>query len=151
MPAPELVPPDFEVPEALTCRDFHLTPLGPEHNDADYAAWMSSIEHIRATPGFADWSWPVPMTPEENLRDLREHRDDFVRRRGFTYTVLDPSDAVIGCVYIYPSKRPGVDAAVRSWVRADCAHLDLPLYDAVSTWLAKDWPFATVDYAGRNG
>ena len=41
--------------------DLRLSPLGPEHNASDYAAWTSSIDHIRATPGFPDGSWPHPM------------------------------------------------------------------------------------------
>jgi hypothetical protein len=28
--------------------------------------------------------------------------------------------------------------------------LDVPLYDAVSGWLAADWPFENVDYAVRS-
>jgi len=68
---------------------------------------MSSIEHIRSTPGYPDdVDWPPRdgMTLEENLADLRGHADDFARGAGFTFTVLDPSDNdVIGCVYLYPS------------------------------------------------
>ena len=40
-------------------------------------------------------------------------------------------------------------ADVRSWVRADRAELDVPLHDAVSTWLADAWPFTAVQYAPR--
>jgi hypothetical protein len=58
-------------------------------------------------------------------------------------------DDVIGCVYIYPTRDDGSIAQVRSWVRADRAHLDTPLYDAVSRWLATDWPIAQVRYAPR--
>jgi hypothetical protein len=36
--------------------EFVLEPMAPEHNERDYTAWMSSIEHIRATAGFEDWS-----------------------------------------------------------------------------------------------
>ena len=138
------VPDDFAVPRELVTEQFRLEPLGPQHNADDYEAWTSSMEHIRATPGFADWSWPKEMTPEENLGDLRRHADDFARRAGFTYTVLArPGDRVVGCVYIYPVKdgEPGA-ADVHSWVRADRAELDTPLHDAVSAWLAGTWPFA---------
>jgi hypothetical protein len=131
----------------LTGEEFRLTPLGPEHNDADYAAWTSSIEHIRATPGFPWQNWPAAMTKEDNLRDLEGHAADFRDRRGFTYTVLDHAGVVIGCIYIYPSGHAGAD--VRSWVRGDHAHLDRPLYDAVSTWVQTAWPFPVVDYASR--
>jgi hypothetical protein len=47
----EVVPPDFEVPLGIETSEFVLEPLGPEHNDPDYAAWTSSMEHIAATPG----------------------------------------------------------------------------------------------------
>ena len=106
MTADEFVPADFDPPTSLTTDDFRLEPLGPQHNEADHAAWMSSIEHIRSTPGYPDGNWPPPtgMTLERNLSDLRRHADDFTSGRGFTFTVLDPADNdVIGCVYLYPS------------------------------------------------
>ena len=48
--------------------------------------------------------WPRPdFTPEENLADLQGHEADFQARRGFTYTVLDPTGTrCLGCVYVYP-------------------------------------------------
>lgn len=145
------VPDSFEVPTAIATDDFRLEPLRPAHNEPDYAAWTSSIDHINATPGFADWDWPDPsLTIEDNLRDLDKHERDFVARVGFTYTVLDPQSAdVIGCVYIYPSRRPGYDVSVRSWVRADRADLDLSLWRTVSAWIAADWPFQAPAYAAR--
>lgn len=100
------VPVGFEPPTYLVTDRFRLEPLGPRHNGADHPAWISSIGHIRSTNGCPDGSWPPPsgMTLEENLADLRRHADAFVRRVGFTFTVLDPRDGdVIGCVYPYPS------------------------------------------------
>jgi hypothetical protein len=146
------VPGDFEVPGELVTAQFRLEPLGPQHNAADYDAWTSSMEHIRATPGYADDSWPREMTLEENLGDLRRHAADFAGRTGFTYTVLDPGGRTVGCVYIYPTEDHAEGAAlVESWVRADRAELDVPLYHAVSAWLADAWPFAEVRYAPRAG
>jgi hypothetical protein len=109
------------------------------------------MEHIHATPGFEERSWPRPMTLEENRSDLEQHAADFVARTGFTNTVLAPdTDTVIGCVYIYPGK--GVDDAVqvRSWVRAIDADLDPVLYRAVTNWLTEAWPFERVAYAARS-
>jgi hypothetical protein len=144
------VPDDFVVPRELVTEEFRLEPLGPQHNERDYEAWTSSLEHIRATPGLAGWSWPVPMTLEDNLGDLRRHAHDFAKRIGFTYTVLAAgTDRVVGCVYIYPSKEAAGAADVRSWVRADRAELDVAVHDAVSAWLAAAWPFAAVSYARR--
>jgi hypothetical protein len=148
-----LVPADFAVPGGLTAGQFRLEPLGPQHNAADYAAWTGSIDHIQATPGFAGSNWPHPMRPEDNLRDLERHAQDFTERRGFTYTVLSPGDAdVIGCVYIYPltgGSPDGQQARVSSWVRADHADLDPVLYRTVLTWLERDWPLRTIEYAPR--
>ena len=73
----------------------------------------------------------------------------FADRTGFTYTVLDSEADVVGCLYIYPSDEPGYDADVRSWVRASRAHLDAPLWRAVTDWLAAEWPFPAVRYAAR--
>jgi RimJ/RimL family protein N-acetyltransferase len=146
----EFVPPDFAVPLGLETSELVLEPLGPEHNEPDYDAWTSSMEHIRATPGFPWGRWPREMTLDENRADLERHADDFRNRTGFTYTVLDPADRdVIGCVYIYPPRDSDDDAVARSWVRASHAHLDKPLWRAVSEWLESDWPFAGVQYAAR--
>jgi RimJ/RimL family protein N-acetyltransferase len=148
----ELVPPDFNAPLRLQTSDFILEALGPEHNEQDYEAWTSSIEHIRVTPGFPWGSWPQEMTLDENRADLQRHADDFRDRTGFTYTVLDPSDRdVIGCVYIYPLRESDSDGTVtvRSWVRKTHAHLDTPLWRAVTEWLESDWPFTAVQYASR--
>jgi len=144
------VPADFVVPLRLELPEVRLEPLDPKHNDADYAAWSSSLEHIHATPGWAESSWPREMTLEENRADLQRHADDFENRRGFTYTVLEPGGDVVGCVYIYPAGDGPHDATVLSWVRASRAELDRPLWQAVSDWLAADWPFRNVDYAARD-
>ena len=141
------VPEDFEPPTGFTTDRFCLEPLTVEHNEADFAAWSSSIEHIRRTPGFEGGSWPRQMTPEENAEDLAMHAKHFAQRAGFTYTVVDPAGDVIGCVYIYPG-REGADADVRSWVRADHADLDGPLRREVLAWVRRQWPFRNVSCAG---
>jgi hypothetical protein len=144
------VPAEFVVPSALETEQFRLEPLGPRHNEPDYDAWSSSVEHIRQTPGWAESSWPDDRSLAKNLEDLQGHADDFERRKGFTYTVLDPATGdVIGCVYIYPEKSGEHDAKVLSWVRASRAELDTPLWQAVRDWLAADWPFESVAYAER--
>jgi hypothetical protein len=146
----EFVPRDFDVPRRLETPLFVLEPLGPEHNEQDYDAWTSSMDHIAATPGWGDGRWPREMTPDENRADLRRHADDFNSRTGFTYTVLDPANRdVIGCVYIYPLPDSDDDARALSWVRASRADLDVPLWRVVTDWLASDWPFRSVEYAPR--
>lgn len=147
----DFVPADFDPPTSLVTGRFRLEPMGPQHNEADLAAWSSSIAHIRATPGYPDGSWPPEhgMSLEENLADLTRHAADFAARRGFTFTVLDPDDDVIGCVYLYPSPSEAHDVEVQSWVRADRAELDGPLAQAVGDWLAVAWPWVRPDRHGR--
>ena len=143
------VPDNFTVPVDYTGSGFRLEPLGPQHNERDYQAWMSSLDHIRSTPGFPDPDddWPYPMSLEENLSDLEAHARHFEERRGFTYSVLD-GDEVIGCVYIYPSPDPAYDATVSSWVTAGRADMDVPVWEALTDWL-RGWPFEEIHYDPR--
>ena len=136
------VPTDFDPPTGFTAGDFRLEPLGPEHNERDYAAWTSSIDHIRSSPGFPDGNWPHEMSLDENRGDLERHARDFVERRGFTFTVLDSSDDVVGCLYVYPARDGVHDASVQSWVRESEAARDDPFRRAIADWLMSDaWPF----------
>ncbi len=141
------VPIDFEVPLAFRGPGFHLEPLGPVHNERDHQAWMSSIDHIKATPGMDMRSWPSPMTLEENLGDMEMHAKEFTNRKSFTYSILD-GDMVIGCVYIYPADDDH-DAVVRSWVTESRSEMDPVVWEALSGWLATEWPFGEFSYASR--
>jgi hypothetical protein len=148
--AESFVPPEFVAPREVETEQFRLEPLGPQHNEPDYEAWSSSLEHIRQTPGWEKSSWPDTPGLPENLRDLQGHADDFEQRKGFTYTVLEPATGeTIGCVYIYPDKSGEHDAKVLSWVRASRAELDVPLWRAVTDWLENEWPFERPTYAER--
>jgi hypothetical protein len=150
MPQEPLVPDDFDVPRVLRSARFRLEPLGPQHNVADLNAWTTSVDHIRATPGFEGRSWPPDggLSAEGNLVDLVRHADEFDRRVAFAYTVLRPEDDdVIGCLYLDPGPRVG-SVDVRSWVRADAADLDPVLRREVRQWLTDVWPFDDVAYAG---
>lgn len=146
-----LVPDGFVVPPPLTTEIFRLEPLGPRHDAVDHAVWTASIDHIRATPGFAGRSWPSePVTPAENEADLRRHAADYQERTGFAFAVLEASSGeYAGCVYFYPPRSAEFDVDVRSWVRQDLAHLDRPLHDAVRGWLDDCWPWRAPDYAAR--
>ena len=145
------VPPDFEAPQSYAWSDFHLEPLDEQHNERDHAAWMSSIDHIRSTPGFSpdeEPGWPIAMTLEKNLEDLVRHAKDFRERKGFTYSILEGDD-VIGCIYIYPSRRAGHDAEISSWVRKSSAELGTPVREELANWIDEAWPFSNPSYAGR--
>src|SRR4051812_32678617 len=69
MTSEKIVPADFDPPTSLATDQFRLEPLGPQHNQSDHSAWMSSIDHIRSTAGFRDGGWPPPdgMPLEQNL------------------------------------------------------------------------------------
>ena len=82
------------------------------------------------------------MSLDENRADLERHARHFVERRGFTFTVLDASDDVVGCVYVYPAKDGVHDAEVQSWLRESEADLDGVFRQAIAAWLTSDaWPF----------
>ena len=105
--AKPFVPDDFDPPRELELPEFHLVPLGAQHNESDHSAWTTSIAHIRATPGFESSGWPPVegMSLDANRRDLERHARDFAERTGFTFTVLRPgTEEVIGCLYIYAAQ-----------------------------------------------
>lgn len=148
MPQP-FVPDEFVAPTHFKGQGFQLEPLGPQHNERDHEAWMSSIEHIRATPGFeAGGDWPAEMDLEANLSDLEMHARHFVDREGFTYSILDGDD-VIGCVYIYRSKEPDHDVRIRSWVTESRAEMDTVVFRSLTEWIRSTWPFENPQYAAR--
>jgi hypothetical protein len=149
------VPVGWSLPTPLDGVAFRLEPLGPAHNESDHRAWVTSIEHIRGTPGFSagDWgddSWPLPMSLDDNLADLRQHAREFDQRQAFAYSVIDPvSGEVIGCVYIDPDESGIAVAKVRCWVCAGRAELDTVVAFEVAVWLAGAWPFGSVRFPGR--
>jgi hypothetical protein len=153
--ARQILADDAEIPSPPITDELFLEPLGEQHNASDLAAWGASIAHIRTTPGMSNREWPPdePYSLEGNLADMRMHATDFASRTGFTWTVLDPvSREVIGCVYMYPPSSktaPEGQVEIKSWVRADKAHLDAELYRLVSDWVARDWPWTDLDYAPR--
>jgi hypothetical protein len=119
--------------------ELRLEPLGPEHNERDYAAWTSSIDHIRRSPGYGSESdWPREMSIDDNRADLERHAQDFVDRTGFTFTVLDAEGDVVGRVYVYPTDDGIHDAWVLSWVRESEVEHDLTVRRTVAAWLMSD-------------
>jgi len=143
-----LVEDSFAVPGVFVADGLRLELLGPQHNEADHAAWMSSIEHIRSTPGF-ERGWPpaAGMTLAENLADLESHAARSARRVDFAYSVIEiATGEVVGCVYLSPSRTADGEVVAASWVCAARAELDGPLTDVVGAWLLEAWPFEVVHY-----
>jgi hypothetical protein len=144
-------PDDAPVPTALRSDEFVLRPLCAADVDLDYEAVMASQEALRRGSG---GKWPRPdFTLEENLADLQGHEADFRARRGFTYTVMDPTETrCLGCVYAYPPRDDGdgrdrdYEAVVWFWVIPDrvADDLDRRLLTALVPWLRSDFAFARV-------
>lgn len=99
-------PDDAPVPVELRADDFLLRPLRAADASLDFEAVMATQEALRRDNG---GRWPRPdFTLEENVADLHGHAADFGARRGFTYTVMDPTETrCLGCVYIYPPEDDG--------------------------------------------
>ncbi|MCP4766568.1 MAG: GNAT family N-acetyltransferase [Gammaproteobacteria bacterium] len=148
---PPLVAEDFDVPETLQTERIRLRPLAINDAVKDYEAVMSSEERLRTVfhPG---GEWPLGLTLEQNIIELGWHQTEFQLRTSFAYTVvsLDESE-VLGCVYIYPTRKPGYDAEVTLWVRQSRVEegLDEHLFNTVETWIEDSWPLQNPAYPGR--
>lgn len=146
------VAPDFQVPVLVEAPGFKVVPLGPELVDIDFAAYMSSIEHLQTT-FTRSTSWPhANVSAADAMKDMQTEQARFARRESFAYAVLTPDGKrERGCVYVYPSEVPGYDAVVTMWVtKAEFdAGFDAELYAWTTAWVAKAWPFAKVAYPGR--
>lgn len=144
------VPDDFEVPEVLETRRFRLRPLTIHDVDKDYEAVTSSTSHLRKV-----WNndWPEGLSREQNLVDLGWHHKEFQRRTSFAYTVVEPDESrVLGCVYIYPTRKEGFDAEVYYWARQDelASGLETELEATLKQWLSERWPFEKVAFPGKD-
>ena len=142
---------EFVVPEQLETDEFRLRTLTVNDVVQDFDAVMSSAEQLK--PIWPDSEWPDGLTLEQNLIDLGWHQKDFQLRRSFTYTVVTPDETrVVGCVYIYPTRKRGYDAEVYLWARESelGSPADSILYETVSEWLATEWPFDNVAFPGRS-
>ncbi|NQV70496.1 MAG: hypothetical protein HQ498_10765 [Pseudohongiella sp.] len=146
------IPDDFEPPVLVETDDFTVVPLGPELVDLDFAAYMSSIEHLQQTFTRSE-GWPHEnITDADAMQDMLNEQERFKQRESFAYAVLTPGgEREMGCVYVRPSSKPGYDAEVSLWVtKADFdAGFDETLYEWTQLWVEENWSFAEVAYPGR--
>ncbi len=150
-PAAPFIPDDFAVSGGFETEEFRLRMLTINDVIKDYDAVMSSTEHCKSI--WPDDNWPVGLTIEQNLIDLGWHQKEFQMKRSFAYTVVDPTDTmVLGCVYVEPTCKRGYDAAVYLWARQSelAGGLEIRLFAAVKEWIAKQWPFKTAGFPGRD-
>ena len=150
-PAP-FVEPDFIVPTLAETAEFKVMPLGPELVEVDYAAYMSSIDHLQAT-FTRSTRWPhADITAADAMQDMVNEEARFAKRESFAFAVLTSDGSrERGCIYVYPSSVEGYDAVVTLWVtKAEYdAGFDAQLYEWTQQWLAAEWPFESVAYPGR--
>jgi len=149
MNATLFVPSDFEVPSVFEMERFRLRMLSVDDVQKDYEAVIESRDLLRSKGS----TWPRDgFTLEENLADLERHQQEFLDRKAFAYTVVSLDERrVLGCLYINPTDREGIDAVVYMWARQS-EHdlgLDLILFETVKQWMGEVWPFEIVVYPGR--
>jgi RimJ/RimL family protein N-acetyltransferase len=146
------LPRDFRVPARLETPEFRLRPITIHDVVKDYDAVMTSRAHLWEIFGDS-WGWPAEdLTLEQDLIDLAWHQKEADLRRAFNYVVVSLDEKrVLGCVYIDPPTKAGIDAEVHLWVRASelGGSLDARLFATVKEWVARDWPFRTVAFPGR--
>jgi hypothetical protein len=140
----ELVPTSFEVPAGLAHERFRLRMLSVDDVVQDFDALHDRVNREGVPQP------PFVRTIQENLVDLGWHQKEFEVRRSFAYTVVAPDESrVLGCVYLEPSQTH--DARVWMWVRRSAWEdgLDPVLEAAVRDWVAREWPFGSIDWASR--
>ena len=144
------VPNDFEIPAGLGTPEFRLRMLTVNDVVKDFEAVVTSAEHLKEV--FPGGTWPDGLTLEQDLIDLGWHQKEFQKRTSFAYTVVTPDETrVLGCVYVYPARKPGYDAVVYLWAsQSELANgLEERLTQAVKDWIARRWPFRSVAHPGR--
>ena len=146
------VPEDFQVPAMLEADEFRLRMLTVHDVVKDFDAVMTSVDHLKTIwPGKA---WPEGLTLEQNLIDLGWHQKEFQNRHSFAYTVVEADESrVIGCVYIYATRKTDYDAEVYLWTRPpeQLPWLDEDrLRETVRAWLAAQWPFERPVFPGSD-
>src|SRR5690606_28476599 len=81
---------EFEPPTEVGGWGFKLVPLGPDLVDIDYAAYMSSVEHLQQTFSRSG-SWPHEgITAEEAMQDMLNEKGRCARPDSLPYAGLPP-------------------------------------------------------------
>ena len=147
-----LVPLDMEVPGGFETEGFRVRPITIHDTVKDYDAVMTSVDYLKGclltSPG-----WPSHgLTLTQDMIDLAWHQKEGQLRRSFAFAVMSLDESVqLGCLYIDPPSKQGIDAEVSMWVRASEADtgLDEELYETCRRWVEAEWPFDRVAYPGR--
>lgn len=148
------VPENFEVPLEAAGAGFIIRKLTVDEVEKDYKAVMSSKESLRKIFPDNHDGWPADtMTLEDNYNDLKEHQDEFDKRIGFAYTVVNSEDTeCIGCIYLFPWEEPDYDCQLYFWVTDKVKNrgFEQTLETFIKKWIDEAWPFKNVVYPGRS-
>ena len=148
------LPADFVHPRRVDLpTGHHLRPISADDTDLDMVAVMGSRERLWERYG-PIWGWPpATMTHEQDRDDLQHHADEMERNEGFNFALFDEAEtALLGCVYIEPTDKPGADQRVDHppgdvGVGSD---VERALDVLVPAWVAADWPLERPRYVGRD-
>ena len=146
----QLVPDDFDVPTCVETGSFRLRPLTVNDVVRDFAAAVSSTDHLTSVFGPRQ-NWPQGLTLERNIADVGWHETEFSKRTSFCYVVMSPDETRYrGCQYFYPSNKVGYDVEVYLWTTQEEYRqgFDAQLFDFVRQWTT-EWPFKNPLFPGR--
>ncbi len=131
----------------------HLRPIRADDVDLDMPAVMGSRERLWSIYGEA-WGWPpAHMTAEQDREDLAHHEAEIESHESFNYALFDADEtALLGCVYIDPTDKPGADADISWWVIDELvgSPVEQALDELVPRWIAEEWPLEQPRYVGRD-
>jgi hypothetical protein len=147
------VPADFQVPNGIPCPGGTLRLLDMDYLAQDFDAYMSSIERIQRAFDYEVETWPYRgLSMRLALADAAYCEWEHYCRTSFSYCVFTENDVRhLGCIYIHQTAHPQAEAQVMTWTRADGIPegLDDDLFAFAKDWVARDWPFETLVYPGR--
>jgi hypothetical protein len=147
------LPDAFVVPTLVAGPRFRIRPVTVHDVVKDYGAVMGSLDRLEGRFG-PEWGWPDrEFTFEQALIDVAWLQKEGQLRRSFSYVVMTPDEErQLGRIHVAPSDRPGADAVVVFWVRADeeDSSLEKELEEFVREWVATAWPFENVRFPGRD-
>jgi len=147
------VPNDFSVPKIIQTEKFLIRLLEMKDVAKDYDAYMTSIDHLQKIFDPNDEPWPTTdVTIRFALADLYYCEWEHYKRSSFSYGVFNPDDTIeLGCVYIHATWKLDHDAQLITWIRKSELEsgFDDELYNFAKDWIAKDWPFKSIAYPGR--
>lgn len=131
----------------------HLRPIRASDVDLDMPAVMGSRQRLWSIYGEA-WGWPpAHMTWEQDREDLAHHEAEIETHESFNYALFDADEtALLGCVYIEPTDKPGADADISWWVVDERVGgpVEQALDSFVPRWIAEEWPLEQPRYVGRD-